>query len=156
MEKINSENIISALFLLGFDKVDVLLYMCMLAKLTLDNQVEERFTLEDEDFSFIFCQNIEFDGKVLKIKGNEGLDTTVMVTDGKPYSLRRMLKCNEKLMEQMKNLDFEEIIRRKINIMGEDKVYIYREFFSSKEIDIINKTSNLTLSMKKNKRNCFN
>ena len=156
MEKINSENIISALFLLGFDKVDVLLYMCMLANLTLDNQVEERFTLEDEDFSFIFCQNIEFDGKVLKIKGNEGLDTTVMVTDGKPYSLRRMLKCNEKLMEQMKNLDFEEIIRRKINIMGEDKVYIYREFFSSKEIDIINKTSNLTLSMKKNKRNCFN
>ena len=156
MEKINSENIISALFLLGFDKVDVLLYMCMLAKLTLDNQVEERFTLEDEDFSFIFCQNIEFDGKVLKIKGNEGLDTTVMVTDGKPYSLRRMLKCNEKLMEQMKNLDFEEIIRRKINIMGEDKVYIYSEFFSSKEIDIINKTSNLTLSMKKNKRNCFN
>ena len=156
MEKINSENIISALFLLGFDKVDVLLYMCMLAKLTLDNQVEERFTLEDEDFSFIFCQNIEFDGKVLKIKGNEGLDTTVMVTDGKPYSLRRMLKCNEKLMEQMKNLDFEEIIRRKINIIGEDKVYIYRDFFSSKEIDIINKISDLTLSMKKNMKNCFN
>lgn len=156
MEKINSENIISALFLLGFDKVDVLLYMCVLAKLTLDNQIEERFTLEDEDFSFLFCQNIEFNGKVLKIKGNEGLDTTVMVIDGKPYSLRRMLKRNEKLMEQMRQLDFEEIIRRKINIMGEDKVYIYREFFSSKEIDIINKTSNLTLSMKKNKRNCFN
>ena len=156
MEKINSEHIISALFLLGFDKVDVLLYMCVLAKLTLDNQIEERFTLEDEDFSFLFCQNIEFNGKVLKIKGNEGLDTTVMVIDGKPYSLRRMLKRNEKLMEQMRQLDFEEIIRRKINIMGEDKVYIYREFFSSKEIDIINKTSNLTLSMKKNKRNCFN
>lgn len=156
MEKINSEHIISALFLLGFDKVDVLLYMCVLAKLTLDNQIEERFTLEDEDFSFLFCQNIEFNGKVLKIKGNEGLDTTVMVIDGKPYSLRRMLKRNEKLMEQMRQLDFEEIIRRKINIMGEDKVYIYREFFGSKEIDIINKTSNLTLSMKKNKRNCFN
>lgn len=156
MEKINSEHIISALFLLGFDKVDVLLYMCVLAKLTLDNQIEERFTLEDEDFSFLFCQNIEFNGKVLKIKGNEGLDTTVMVIAGKPYSLRRMLKRNEKLMEQMRQLDFEEIIRRKINIMGEDKVYIYREFFSSKEIDIINKTSNLTLSMKKNKRNCFN
>mgnify|MGYP004475111731 CR=1 FL=1 len=156
MEKINSENIISALFLLGFDKVDVLLYMCVLAKLTLDNQNEERFTLEDEDFSFLFCQNIEFNGKVLEIKGNEGLDTTVMVIDGKPYSLRRMLKCNEKFMEQIKKLDFEKIIRRKINIMCEDKVYIYREFFSSKEIDIINKTSNLTLSMKKNKRNCFN
>ena len=68
MEKINSENIISALFLLGFDKVDVLLYMCVLAKLTLDNQVEERFTLEDEDFSFLFCQNIEFNGNVLEIK----------------------------------------------------------------------------------------
>lgn len=156
MEKINSEHIISALFLLGFDKVDVLLYMCVLAKLTLDNQIEERFTLEDEDFSFLFCQNIEFNGKVLKIKGNEGLDTTVMVIDGKPYSLRRMLKRNEKLMEQMRQLDFEEIIRRKINIVGEDKVYIYREFFSSKEIDIINKTSNLTLCMKKNNKNCFN
>ena len=156
MEKINSENIISALFLLGFDKVDVLLYMCVLAQLTLDNQIEERFTLEDKDFSFLFCQNIEFNGKVLKIKGNEGLDTTVMVIDGKPYSLRRMLKRNEKLMEQMRQLDFEEIIRRKINIMGEDKVYIYREFFSSKEIDIINKISDLTLSMKKNTKNCFN
>lgn len=130
--------------------------MCVLAKLTLNNQIEEQFTLEDEDFSSLFCQNIEFDGNVFKIKGNEGLDTTVMVIDGKPYSLRRMLKCNEKLMEQMRQLDFEEIIRRKINIMGEDKVYIYRDFFSSKEIDIINKTSNLTLSMKKNKRNCFN
>ncbi len=156
MEKINSEKIISALFLLGFDKVDVLLYMCVLAKFTLDNQIEERFTLEDEDFSFLFCQNIEFNGKVLEIKGNEGLDTTVMVIDGKPYSLRRMLKCNEKLLDQIKKLDFEEIIRRKINIMGEDKVYIYRKFFSSKEIDIINKTSDLTLSMKKNNKNCFN
>lgn len=156
MEKINSENIISALFLLGFDKVDVLLYMCVLAKLTLDNQGEEWFNLEGEDFSFLFCQNIEFDGKVLKIKGSEGLDTIVMVIDGKPYPLRRMLKCNKKLMDQIKKLDFEEIIRRKINIMGEDKVYIYREFFSSKEIDIINKTSDLTLSMKKNKKNCFN
>ena len=85
-----------------------------------------------------------------------GADTIVMVIDGKPYSLRRMLKCNEKLMEQMKNLDFEEIIRRKINIIGEDKVYIYRDFFSSKEIDIINKISDLTLSMKKNMKNCFN
>ena len=56
MEKINSENIISALFLLGFDKVDVLLYMCVLAKLTLNNQIEEQFTLEDEDFSSLFCQ----------------------------------------------------------------------------------------------------
>ena len=64
MEKINSEKIISALFLLGFDKVDVLLYMCVLAKFTLDNQIEERFTLEDEDFSFLFCQKIEFNGKV--------------------------------------------------------------------------------------------
>ena len=79
-----------------------------------------------------------------------------MVIDGKPYSLRRMLKCNEKLLDQIKKLDFEEIIRRKINIMGEDKVYIYRKFFSSKEIDIINKTSDLTLSMKKNNKNCFN
>ena len=149
MEKINSENIISALFLLGFDKVDVLLYMCVLAKLTLDNQGEEWFNLEDEDFSFLFCQNIEFDGKVLKIKGNEGLDTIVMVIDGKPYPLRRMLKCNKKLLDQIKKLDFEEIIRRKIDIMGEDKVYIYREFFSSKEINIIDKTSDLTLSMKK-------
>lgn len=156
MEKINSENIISAIFLLGFDKVDALLYMCVLAKLTLDTQIEERFTLEDEAFSSLFCQNIEFNGKVLEIKGNEGLDTTVMVIDGKPYSLRRMLKCNKKLMEKIKKLDFEEIVRRKINIIGEDKVYIYREFFSSKEIDIINKTGDLTLSMKKNKRNCFN
>ena len=55
MEKINSENIISALFLLGFNKVDVLLYMCVLAKLTLDNQSEEWFNLEDGDFSFLFC-----------------------------------------------------------------------------------------------------
>ena len=156
MEKINSEHIISALFLLWFDKVDALLYMCVLAKLTLNNQIEEQFTLEDEDFSSLFCQNIEFDGNVFKIKENEGLDTTVMVTDGKPYSLRRMLKCNEKLMEQMRQLDFEEIIRRKINIMGEDKVCIYREFFSSKEINIIDKTSDLTLSMKKNNKNCSN
>ena len=156
MEKINSEHIISALFLLGFDKVDALLYMCVLAKLTLNNQIEEQFTLEDEDFSSLFCQNIEFDGNVFKIKENEGLDTTVMVTDGKPYSLRRMLKCNEKLMEQMRQLDFEEIIRRTINIMGEDKVCIYREFFSSKEINIIDKTSDLTLSMKKNNKNCSN
>ena len=79
-----------------------------------------------------------------------------MVIDGKPYSLRRMLKCNKKLIEQIKKLDSEEIIRRKINIMGEDKVYIYSEFFSSKEIDIINKISDLTLSMKKNMKNCFN
>ena len=55
MEKINSENIISALFLLGFNKVDVLLYMCVLAKLTLDNQSEEWFNFEVVVFSFLFC-----------------------------------------------------------------------------------------------------
>lgn len=42
--------------------------MCVFAKLNLDNQVEERFILEDEDFSFLFCQNIEFNGNVLETK----------------------------------------------------------------------------------------
>ena len=65
------------------------------------------------------------------IKGNEGLDTTVMVIDGKPYSLRIMLKWNEKLMEQMKNLDFEEIIRRRPKIAEptpKDLIELINEF----------------------------
>lgn len=154
MEKINSENIITALFLLGFDKVDVLLYMCVLAELTLNNHGDEWFVLEDKDFSAIFCQNVEFNGKTFKIKDNKGLDTVIIVINGKPYSLRKMLNCNDKLLEHIKGLNFEEIVKRKVNIIGEDKIYIYANFFSSKEIDILNKTKNLTLSMVKNNEDC--
>lgn len=42
MEKINSEILISTLFLIGFDRVDSLLFKYVLGKLSIDN-IKKRF-----------------------------------------------------------------------------------------------------------------
>ena len=51
MEKIDSEIIISSLFLMGFNQVDSLLYTYTLGKITTDNIFEETFEFKDKETS---------------------------------------------------------------------------------------------------------
>ena len=46
MEKINTETLVSSLFVIGFDKVDALLYTYTLGQLSLDNQKLQLFKFE--------------------------------------------------------------------------------------------------------------
>ena len=49
MEKINTEILVSSLFVIGFDKVDALLYTYTLGQLSLDNQKLQLFEFEDSN-----------------------------------------------------------------------------------------------------------
>ena len=51
MEKINTETLVSSLFVIGFDKVDALLYTYTLGQLSLDNQKLQLFKFEQLQIS---------------------------------------------------------------------------------------------------------
>ena len=58
MEKISAEDIISSLFILGFEKIDILLYICTLAEISLNQKAKDYFLFDDSDLSSRFCQSI--------------------------------------------------------------------------------------------------
>ena len=62
MEKINTEILVSSLFVIGFDKVDALLYTYTLGQLSLDNQKLQLFEFEDSSTSQKFNDYIDYDG----------------------------------------------------------------------------------------------
>ena len=62
MEKINTETLVSSLFVIGFDKVDALLYTYTLGQLSLDNQKLQLFKFEDSSMSQKFNDYVDYDG----------------------------------------------------------------------------------------------
>ena len=68
MEKINKEIIISSLFLMGFDKVDALLYMYVLDDLLRYIDVIKKFEYDLTEPTSTFNKYVDFDGMVYSLK----------------------------------------------------------------------------------------
>ena len=137
MEKINTESLISSLFILGFDRVDSVLFTYTLGKLSLDDK-EQQFCFEEHEPSIVFKNYVDYDGNVYKLKDGVTLDTMATYNDEVFYPLRKMLNSNKKLIEYLSQLNFVEIVSRKAKSYGiksiEDALPI---LFSEKEICIL-------------------
>ena len=68
MEKINTEILVSSLFSIGFDKVDVALFTYTLGQLSIDNKQLQLFEFEDSETHQIFNKYVDYDGIVFKLK----------------------------------------------------------------------------------------
>ena len=142
MEKINTESLISSLFILGFDKVDPVLFTYTLGKLSLDDK-EKKFYFEEQEPSIGFKKYVDYDGVVCKLKDGLTLDSMVSYNDKVFYPLRKMLNSNKSLIEYLSQLDFSEIVSRKAESYGvksvEDASLI---LFCEKEICILQSSKN--------------
>ncbi len=138
MEKINTEELISSLFIIGFDKVDLILFTHTLAKLSLDNRKEKNFVFEDNAFSDIFNEYITYDNDTYQVRDDLDLNTLVMAGN-KTIPLRKILHTNKKLIAYLSLLDFSEIILKKITILSDKNIKDLSNHFCDKEKEIISK-----------------
>ena len=114
MEKINNESIISTLFILGFDRVDTILYSNILNEIIRNKNFKMVCTEETN----IFKKFIDYNGIRYKIKDDYNINSEVINMNGKKYTLKEILPVNKELEKFLKTLNYEEIIKRKISILG--------------------------------------
>ena len=120
-EKITTEEILTNLFKLGFDKIDPVFYTYVLESLkSINFEISKDDTLSDE-----FKKHITMDGFIYKLK--KGINHDSLFEKNK----------NDKLMEYIPFIDFEEIVYKKLEAYGLDDFDIDNKRFSEKEISII-------------------
>lgn len=133
MEKINTEAIVGSLFVLGFDKIDSILYTYLLGKLTIDNQKLSLFEFEERPFSEIFTKYVDCENSIFKIKEGYTLDTNVSPIKDYNWTLRNFFARNPLLIEYLSNLDCGEIVARKLEVYREIGYDDIEQKFSTKE-----------------------
>ena len=137
MININSEMLVSSLFVLGFDSIDGMLFTYTLGKLSLDNQKLKLFNFKDDTITSTFNKYVEYDGITFKLKEGYSLDTNVFPIEGRNFPLRYALQTNKKLLEYLESVDFREIISKKVSTMGYERLDKFDYLFSNKEKQII-------------------
>lgn len=134
MEKITTEILLTTLFEYGFDKVDPVLFTLTLGKTCLDNAKNHEF---DFRFDLPLTKSIVRDGIMYKLSDEVNKD------------LWFNYHSNEKLLKYFTNLNFEEIITKKLEgygynkmncILGREK--IDENLFSQKELEMIDLMTN--------------
>ena len=148
MEIISFEMIVSALFNLGFDKIDPVLYTYTLGKLSIEDK-EHQFVYEKQNTSIGFNKYVEESKGVIKIRDGYTLDTNISPNNSKVIPVRKTLFSSKKLLSYLENFDFTEIILKKAKaygIINADQAPL--EFFSEKEISILR-----TLLVNQNSKN---
>ena len=138
MEKLNTEILVSSLFIIGFDKVDAALYTYTLGKLSIDNRKLNLFEFQDSETSETFNKYVDYNGITFKLKERYSLDTNTSNKKEYSFPLKNRLHQNRKLIEYLNDLDFSEIMLKKLELYGIQNIeQIDTSIFSDKEIEII-------------------
>ncbi len=137
--KITLENIISSLLCINFDRIDNLLCTLTIGYIILHQNEDSRYHFEiiNQPFSETFQSYIEYDGYGFKLKDNYNLLSKVGIH---PYyrTLKTRLQAgNDKLIEYLRTIDYKEIIKRKLNMLGPYAMNEYAFLFSEQEKCII-------------------
>ena len=143
MEKITTETLLATLFKYGFDKVDPVLYVLVSGKISVDNQENNLFDLRyDETLSPAFEKLFISKNLIYRINDKHEktmrIEGTIVEVSYEEYFERYMKHySNEKLYEYLSNLDFKEIIKKKLDAYGIDVSDMDKPFISKKEKEII-------------------
>lgn len=155
MEKINTEVVVSSLFNIGFDKVDCVLFALIMARIAIDDK-NNFFDFNYQKTSYIFNKYVDYDGHIFKLKDGFSIDTNVSQVERFERTLGKTLITNPNLIEYLNNLDFSEIVLKKVELYGIQSIDEVDETkFSQKEIEILKLTklgqtkNNKTLNLKK-------
>ena len=141
MEKITTEVLLTTLFEYGFEKVDPVLFTLVLGKASIDDANKQEF---DFRFDIPLTKSIVRDGIMYKLSDDVDKD------------LWFRYHSNEILLKYLTSLNFEEIITKKLEGYGYDKMNcilgtekIDENLFSQKELEMIDLMTN------KNKKALF-
>lgn len=137
MEKISFEMIVSAIFNLGFDKVDPVLFTYTLGKISMEDK-EHQFLYEEQDTSIWFNKYVDWSSGVIKIRDGYTLDTNVSPNNSMVIPVIKTFFGNKKLLAYLENFDFNEVVLKKAEAYGitnADEAPL--DFFSEKEINIL-------------------
>lgn len=138
MEKINTEVLVSSLFNLGFDKVDAALFTYTLGKLAIDNRKMQLFEFSDSETHQIFNKYVDYDGIVFRFKDGIDLETMASYNGEKFYPLKMLLNSSKKLIKYLSQVDFSEIVLKKVENYGIHSLeQIDENIFSQKELEIL-------------------
>lgn len=142
MKKYTLENLLSALFALGFEQIDSFLITLMIGKISIEQKKEKQFKYEDGVFSTQFQKYVDFDGLVYKLKEGLTLETDTGLLEDEIYTIKDLFTSgivNKKLAKYLANFDFRDVIIRKINLIGTDRLDKLSCLFSNKEKNIMYK-----------------
>lgn len=156
--KINTESIASAMFLLGYDRIDSYLFTAIQGSLSiLANEMNVRSVnfnekqcdvaiefIQDEEFKnpFSKCVDVDFG---ISMKEEVNFNTNVaplMGIDGMEYSF---IECiggldNRLLAEYIKQyIDLDRIIIEKINVYSKENIDYFPTLFCSKEKETLSR-----------------
>lgn len=137
MKIINTESLVGSLFIIGFDKIDPILYTYTLGRLTIDNQKTKIFQFEEKELSNIFNKYVDSSGLFFKLKEGYTLDTNVSPIKGNNWTLRNLFNENKDLIEYLRYFDFSEIVVKKMELFGIERKEHLNSIFSNKEIELI-------------------
>ena len=154
MEKINTEVLVSSLFNIGFDKVDAALFTFTLGKLAIDNRKMQLFEFSDSETNQIFNKYIDYDGIVFRFKDGINFETMASYNGKVFYPLKMLLNSSKNLIKYLSQLDFSEIVLKKVEIYGIHSLeQIDENIFSQKELEILHQLNfgqtNKKLELKK-------
>jgi len=138
---ITTEMLVSSLYVMGFDKVDTILFTTVLGRLTSSFGEEAKFTFSEVPLSNRFLKVTQVNNAdVYALKNGYTIDTPILNESGEPIPLRDYLFTNIDLMEALNELDFERIILKKAQMVRAQSISeLNRDTFSEKEIEILKK-----------------
>lgn len=120
MKEVNTEEIIGSLFVIGFDRIDSILYTYTLGKMVIDNQEMKKFSFKDVKLSTIFNKYVEYSCLGFKLKEDYSLETDISPIEGYSYTLRSFFGRNKELVKYLSsdyfNLMFDEseVVRKMV------------------------------------------
>ena len=129
MYNISTEDIVKALFAMGFEKVDTVLFGLVLSTSKFE---ENGFKFSDLPFTQIFLRYMDYDGFIFTFKEGVTLDTEMPISKSYGWTLRRLFNHN-RLINYLSTLDFKDIVLRKIEYLGEETLGEFDYLFSEKE-----------------------
>ena len=131
--------LVSSLYVMGFDRVDTILFTTVLGRLTSSFGEEAKFTFSEAPLSDRFLKVTQMNnGDVYALKNGYTMDTPIINEAGVPIPLRDYLFTNIELLEALNELDFERIILKKAEMSRAHSISeLNRDTFSEKEIEIL-------------------
>ena len=148
MEKINTETLVSSLFLAGFDRVDSLLFTYTLGKIS-KNFPDEKFIFKDDEESTKFRKYIDYKDGIYQFKDGYDLNTNVSTNCNRIYLLRAILCTSSIVTSYLSKLDFSDIVSKKAETIGLEKISDYDYLFSLKEKEILSNMQSSKILIRK-------
>ena len=133
---VNDQDIITSLFMLGFEQVDCIFATLVMGKLTKDTQTSKKYKLGSGKLSDTFNKYVSYDKGIYKLKDGFTMDSVITSVNGLECPLARLLHVNVPVVEYFQEVDFMDIIDKKIKMLGFNDMPIDSMLFSSKEKEI--------------------